>query len=124
MIALAIVMVLGSSQAAFATSQYYHFHNNVPRTGWLSSSYKTLPANTNFTTTLNSCVATNGSSEGSKGVLMKPVRSNGTQYSYKTVLPGEARKLLLGSVGYSRSIRIDLQAVGTSAVDCTGYWYF
>jgi len=124
-LALALVMVIGTTQLAWATSQYYHFDDNVPPVGWISSSYKTLPRGISFRTTLLSCTAVDGSNQGSKGVLMKPVRSDQYQYAYKKVLPGYQNYALLGAnQTYSRTIRIDQQAVGTSYVDDRGYWYF
>lgn len=123
-LALALMMVMGTAQAAFATSQYYHFNDNIPNIGWVSSTYKTLPAGIDFRTTLSTCTAVDGSSQGALGVLMKPVRSDQYQYAYKTVKPGYTNYLLLSHTTSSRSVRIDQQAVGTSYVDDTGYWYY
>lgn len=123
-VCLSAMLLFGGVQAAFATSQYYHFDDNIPPRGWCSSSYKKLPAGVSFRTTMLSCTATDGSNQGSLGTLMKPVRSDQYQYSYKTVRPGYQNYVLLSASGSARTIRIDQQAVGTSWVDDTGYWYF
>lgn len=122
-VVLVLVLFFTFVVSAFATNQSYTFSNNVPNTGWLKSSDKTLPKNVKFTTDLNSCTASN-QTQANKGVLMKPVLSDGTAYAYKTVLPGANKLLLVGSTASARTLHIELQAVGTVYVTAKGWWYF
>lgn len=121
---VAIALFASNAQAAFATTQYYHFDDNIPATSWRWSSYKSLPADRSFRTTLLTCIASDGSGQGASGVLMKPQLSSGATYAYKKVLPGYQYFTLLAPTATSRTVRIGLQSVGTTTVDATGYWYF
>ncbi|MBE0448550.1 MAG: hypothetical protein IBX64_10720 [Actinobacteria bacterium] len=123
---LASMAMLGAAQAASATTQYYNFDKNVPTTGWVYSSTKTLPAGINFDARLDYCSSNDGSSQGSLGVLFKPVNaSNLTALApYTKLLPGSARTTLLQKASYTRSIKIGLQAVGTQYVTARGYWFY
>lgn len=122
---LVAIATLGTAQAALASTVHYRFYRNVPNYGWVYSSNKSLLAGVSFRTRLDSCIANNGSSQGSLGVLMKPMNaSNNTPIgTYTKVLPGQY-KTLISATTSNRTVYIGLQAVGTQYVTADGYWYY
>lgn len=123
---IATMAILGSAQTALAATQHsYTFNYNVPPTGYVFSSSKALPAYVPFKNNLQTCLAIDGSGQGSKGVLFKSMLyPNGQFLSYVTQTPGSGTKTLVTSTNSNRTIYVGLQAVGTVKVKAQGYWYY
>lgn len=125
--AFVLLAMIGTAQAALATTAHYTFYKNVPRYGFVNSSNKTLPNNISFRTRLDKCTANDGSGQGQYGVYYRAYLASNNTVIKNTpdVRPGSGYHTLINSVSTgSRVVYIGLQAEGTSAVTAEGYWYY
>jgi hypothetical protein len=125
--AIVVALTLGSVQTAFASSTvHYTFSENVPPTGFVHSSVKNVNAGVVFKTDLQACYASDGSSQGTKGVYFRAYNNsnNGVIQNTSGVKAGSGVHTLINSVTYTRDVYIGLQAMGTSYVTAAGYWYY